>query len=115
MKTNNCDFIVVGSGIAGLRAALELAKTGSVQIFCKGDPWESNTRWAQGGIAAAMQEGDAIEFHLEDTIQAGDGLCYEAAVRTLVEEGPRRVEELVAGGAQFDQRQGKFLSGREGG
>ena len=110
----SCDYIVVGSGIAGLRAALELAKTGSVQIFCKGDPWESNTRWAQGGIAAAMQEGDTVEFHLEDTMRAGDGLCYETAVRVLVEEGPRRIEELVTWGARFDQREGRFIFGREG-
>ena len=114
MKTENCDFIVVGSGIAGLRGALELSQQGSVKVFCKGDPWQSNTRFAQGGIAAAMQEGDTVEFHYQDTIQAGDGLCYEPAVRVLVEEGPRRIEELVAWGAHFDQRGGKFVFGREG-
>jgi L-aspartate oxidase len=114
MDTDSCDFIVVGSGIAGLRAAIDLAKTGSVRIFCKGDPSESNTRWAQGGIAAAMQEGDTVEFHLQDTLLAGDELCYEPAVRVLVEEGPRRIEELVSGGAQFDQIEGRFVFGREG-
>lgn len=114
MKTATCDYIVIGSGIAGLRAALELVKSGSVKVFCKGDPSQSNTRWAQGGIAAAMQEGDTVEFHLQDTLNAGDGLCWEPAVRVLVEEGPRRIEELVAGGAEFDTVNGKFVFGREG-
>jgi L-aspartate oxidase len=114
MKTESCDYIVVGSGIAGLRGALELSKKGSVKVFCKGDPWQSNTRYAQGGIAAAMQEGDTVEFHLQDTIQAGDGLCFEPAVRALVEEGPIRIKELVEWGAQFDQRGGRFVFGREG-
>ena len=88
MNVDKCDYIVVGSGIAGLRASLELVKNGSVKVFCKGDPWQSNTQWAQGGIAAAMQEGDTVEFHLQDTLNAGDELCYEPAVRILVEEGP---------------------------
>src|SRR5262249_53667285 len=109
-----CDFIVIGSGIAGLRAALVLAESGTVRVFTKGEPWESNTRWAQGGIAAAMQEGDTVEFHLQDTLLAGDELCYEPAVRVLVEEGPQRIQELVAGGAQFDQVEGRFVFGREG-
>jgi L-aspartate oxidase len=114
MKSENCDYIVVGSGIAGLRGALELSRHGSVKVFCKGDPWQSNTRFAQGGIAAAMQEGDTVEFHYQDTIQAGDGLCYEPAVRVLVEEGPARINELVEWGAHFDQRGGKFIFGKEG-
>src|SRR5262245_52741886 len=114
MKTSQCDYIVIGSGIAGLRAALELSKAGSVKVFCKDEPSQSNTRFAQGGIAAAMQEGDTVEFHLQDTLNAGDGLCWEPAVRVLVEEGPRRIEELVAGGAEFDQANGRFVFGREG-
>ncbi len=114
MKTSSCDYIVVGSGIAGLRAAIELVRSGSVRVFCKGEPSQSNTRWAQGGIAAAMQEGDTVEFHLQDTLNAGDGLCYEPAVRVLVEDGPARIEELVDWGAQFDSVNGKFVFGREG-
>ena len=114
MKSESSDYIVVGSGIAGLRGALELSRKGSVKVFCKGDPWQSNTRFAQGGIAAAMQEGDTVEFHYQDTIQAGDGLCYEPAVRVLVEEGPVRIHELVEWGAQFDQLGGKFIFGKEG-
>lgn len=113
-QPSSADYIVVGSGIAGLRAAIELVKSGSVKVFCKGDPAESNTRWAQGGIAAAMQEGDTVEFHLHDTLNAGDGLSWEPAVRVLVEEGPRRIEELVNYGAKFDQEQGRFVFGREG-
>lgn len=111
---SSCDFIVIGSGIAGLRAAIELVKAGSVKVFCKGDPWQSNTRWAQGGIAAVMKEGDTVEFHLRDTLNAGDGLCYEPAVRILVEEGPRRIQELVGWGAEFDQVDGRFVFAREG-
>jgi len=114
MKTESCDYIVVGSGIAGLRGGLELAQKGSVKVFCKGDPWQSNTRYAQGGIAAAMQEGDTVEFHYQDTIQAGDDLCYEPSVRALVEEGPVRIKELVDRGARFDQQGGRFVFGREG-
>lgn len=114
MHSSSCDYIVIGSGIAGLRAAMELVQTGSVRVYCKGEPWQSNTRWAQGGIAAAMQEGDTVEFHLQDTLKAGDGLCYEPAVRVLVEEGPQRIQELVAWGAEFDSVEGKFVFGREG-
>lgn len=114
MKTSSSDYIVVGSGIAGLRASLELVTKGSVKVLCKGDPWQSNTRWAQGGIAAAMQEGDRVEFHLQDTLLAGDGLCYEPAVRVLVEEGPRRIQDLVRWGAEFDRVNGAFVFGREG-
>jgi L-aspartate oxidase len=114
MNVERCDFIVIGSGIAGLRAAIELVKKGSVKVFCKGEPWQSNTQWAQGGIAAAMQEGDTVEFHLQDTLNAGDELCYESAVRVLVEEGPARIEELVNWGAEFDQSNGRFIFGREG-
>lgn len=113
-RTYGCDFIVIGSGIAGLRAALELSREGTVRVFCKGEPWESNTSQAQGGIAAAMQEGDTVEFHLQDTLNAGDGLCNEEAVRVLVEEGPRRIQELVEWGAEFDRVNGKFVFGREG-
>lgn len=114
MDSSTCDFVVIGSGIAGLRAAMELVQTGSVRVYCKGEPWQSNTRWAQGGIAAAMQEGDTVEFHLQDTLKAGAGMCYEPAVRVLVEEGPERIQELVAWGAEFDSVEGKFVFGREG-
>jgi len=79
------DFLIVGSGIAGLRAAADLALAGDVLVLTKADPTESNTGYAQGGIAAAMGHDDNSERHAADTIRAGDGLCDEAAVRVLVE------------------------------
>src|SRR6478735_1648394 len=87
------DFLVVGSGIAGLRAAVDLAEYGSVTILTKADPAESNTGYAQGGIAAAIGQDDSPQEHFEDTMAAGGGLCDEAAVRVLVEEGVGYVRE----------------------
>jgi L-aspartate oxidase len=101
--TDVCDYIIVGSGIAGLRAAIALAPVGRVLILTKADPAESNTGYAQGGIAAALGPGDSPERHAEDTFKAGAGLCDERAVRVLVEEGPRYVRELISWGANFDR------------
>jgi L-aspartate oxidase len=101
--TDVCDYIIVGSGIAGLRAAIALAPVGRVLILTKADPAESNTGYAQGGIAAALGPGDSPDRHAEDTFKAGDGLCDERAVRVLVEEGPRYVRELISWGANFDR------------
>ncbi len=97
------DFVIVGGGIAGLRAASALAAAGRVVILTKADASESNTGYAQGGIAAAMGPGDSIELHVADTLAAGAGLCDEAAVRVLVAEGPRLVRELIEWGASFDR------------
>ena len=97
------DYVIVGSGIAGLRAAIALAPVGRVLILTKADPAESNTGYAQGGIAAALGPGDSPERHAEDTFKAGAGLCDERAVRVLVEEGPRYVRELISWGANFDR------------
>jgi L-aspartate oxidase len=97
------DFIIVGGGIAGLRAALSLAAVGRVLILTKADATESNTGYAQGGIAAAIGPDDSPALHLADTMRAGDGLCDEDAVRVLVEEGPRYVRELISWGASFDR------------
>ena len=97
------DFLIIGSGIAALRAAAELAGAGEVLILTKAEPSEGNTGYAQGGIAAAVGPGDTPELHGADTIAAGDGLCDEEAVRVLVEDGPRYVRELVAWGARFDR------------
>ena len=97
------DFLVIGSGIAGLRAALTLAKSGDVIILTKADPGESNTGYAQGGIAAALGPDDSPALHAQDTIAAGDGLCDPAAVDVLVREGPRYVVELLSWGAAFDR------------
>ncbi len=96
------DFIIVGSGIAGLRAAVELATAGDIVVITKADPSESNTEYAQGGIAAAIGPDDSPELHARDTMTAGDGLCDERAVRVLCEEGPRYTRELLEWGARFD-------------
>jgi L-aspartate oxidase len=100
------DFLVIGSGIAGLRAALTLAESGNVIILTKADPRESNTGYAQGGIAAALGRDDSPELHAKDTIAAGDGLCNPAAVDVLTREGPTYVTELIAWGAAFDRDAG---------
>jgi L-aspartate oxidase len=97
------DFIIVGSGIAGLRAAVELARVGDIVIITKADPTESNTEYAQGGIAAAIGADDSPALHATDTIAAGDGLCDERAVRVLCDEGPRYTRELIEWGAKFDR------------
>ena len=112
--TLNCDFLIVGAGVAGLRAAIGLANAGKVLVLTKDQLRESSSEYAQGGIAAAMAEDDRVELHLEDTLMAGDGLCDEAAVRTLVSEGPVVVEELLEWGAEFDRDGGKLMFGREG-
>jgi L-aspartate oxidase len=101
--TTTPDFLVLGSGIAALRAALALAGRGRVCILTKGDPGQGSTVWAQGGIAAAMGDDDSPALHYEDTLAAGDGLCEPGAVRMLVESGPAYVEELLAWGAAFDR------------
>ena len=106
---------MIGSGIAGLRAAADLAQAGDVLILTKADPTESNTGYAQGGIAAALGPGDSPDLHAADTIAAGDGLCVEPAVRVLVEDGVRYTRELVAAGARFDREaSGDLAFGREG-
>ena len=109
------DFLIIGSGIAGLRAAADLASAGDVLVITKANPTESNTGYAQGGIAAAVGDGDTPAQHGADTIAAGDGLCDEAAVQVLVEEGVRYVRELVEWGARFDRDpSGALALGREG-
>jgi len=100
------DFLIVGGGIAGLRAAIGLAAAGRVLILTKADPAESNTGYAQGGIAAAIGDDDSPALHAADTIRAGDNLCDEAAVRVLVEDGPRYVHELLEWGTRFDREPG---------
>ncbi len=101
--SDSADFIIVGGGIAGLRAASALAPAGRVVILTKAGSSESNTGYAQGGIAAAMGPGDSIDLHVADTLAAGAGLCDESAVRVLVSEGPRYVGELIEWGAKFDR------------
>jgi L-aspartate oxidase len=108
------DFVIVGGGIAGLRAAVGLAPAGRVVILTKADATESNTGYAQGGIAVAMGPGDSVGLHVADTLAAGAGLCDESAVRVLVTEGPRYVRELIEWGARFDtDAQGGLVFGLE--
>jgi L-aspartate oxidase len=114
--TARADVVVVGSGIAGLSAALHLAGTGSVLVGTEEQLSAGSTRWAQGGIAAALGPGDSPQQHLQDTLVAGAGLCDEESVRTLVTEGPGSVRELIALGTHFDQTPAGELSlTREGG
>lgn len=107
-------WIVVGAGIAGLRAALTLASTADVTLITKEVASESNTHYAQGGIAVAMGGAEDVALHEQDTIQAGDGLVFEPAARLLVEEGPVRIDELLAWGTQFDRERGELMRTREG-
>jgi L-aspartate oxidase len=108
------DFVVVGAGIAGLRAAIGLADAGRVLVITKEQLGESNTHYAQGGIAVALGGEEDVALHLEDTLSAGDGLVNREAAKVLVEEGPRRVEELLAWGTGFDRENGRLMLTREG-
>ena len=109
------DFVIVGSGIAGLRAAITLAPHGRVLLLTKADPRAGSTGYAQGGIAAAVGPDDSPDRHAQDTLIASDGLADEIAVRTLVTDGPRYVRELVEWGAAFDREaRGAFDLTREG-
>ncbi len=108
------DFIVIGAGVAGLRAAIGLASAGRVLVLAKKEVSESNTQYAQGGIAVALSDEDEIGLHLQDTLTAGDGLCNVAAATVLVEEGPVRIEELIAWGTEFDRAGTKLAFTREG-
>src|SRR5438874_3178931 len=114
------DFLVLGSGIAGLTFALKVAPDGRVAIITKKNRAESNTNYAQGGIAAVTSKEDSFELHVRDTLQAGAGLCKEEVVRTIVQEGPARVAELIELGMRFSERENgaghrELDLGREGG
>lgn len=113
VPTPEADFLVIGSGVAGLRAAIELSRHGRVLMLTKGHPLESSSIYAQGGVAVALSEEDDVAIHLTDTVKAGHGLCRQEAVRVLVEEGPDRIQELIAWGARFDKVGGKFAFARE--
>ncbi len=113
-KDGKIDFIVLGGGIAGMRAAIELARDGNVFVLTKDDLYESSTEYAQGGIAAALSEDDEVTLHLHDTLLAGDGLCREEAVRVLVEEGPQQIHQLIEWGMHFDRNGTKLAFTREG-
>jgi L-aspartate oxidase len=112
------DFLVIGSGIAGLSFALQAAKSGTVAIVTKKEKMEGSTNYAQGGIASVFDPQDSFELHVKDTLQSGDGICHEDVVRMVVRDGPVRVRELISMGVHFTSSAGggKDLDlGREGG
>ncbi len=111
------DFLIIGSGIAGLTYALKVAEYGTVGIITKSNQDESNTKYAQGGVAAVWDfEEDSYRKHIADTLDAGDGLCNKKIVEIVVKEGPIRVKEVIDWGAQFDTNtEGEYDLGREGG
>lgn len=121
-QTKSWDYVVLGSGLAGLSFALKASALGKVAVVTKRQSFESSTNHAQGGIASVMDEDDSFELHVKDTLVAGAGLCREASVRTIVEEGPARIRELVDLGMKFSERASdpgpgkkQFDLGREGG
>lgn len=114
--TRDFEVLVVGSGIAGLSFSLKVAQLGHrVAIITKKNRAESNTNYAQGGIAAVTSQTDDFELHVEDTLVAGDGLCNQDVVREIVREGPARIQELIEIGLKFTQYEGGFSLGKEGG
>src|SRR3569832_824254 len=116
MDAQRFDYLVVGSGLAGLTFALRAAEKGTVCALTKSEVSESNTSWAQGGIAAAVGEADSWKLHEEDTLIAGAGLCDPKAVRFLVQKAPEAIRWLMNLGARFDvEADGDLALGREGG
>ncbi len=115
--TKNVDFLVIGSGIAGLSFALKAAKHGKVLIVTKSNEDESNTKYAQGGVAVVVdKEEDSFEKHIDDTLIAGDGLCDKQVVEMVVKEGPERIDEIIAYGTNFDKtNEGIYDLAKEGG
>ncbi len=115
MNQIETDVLVIGSGIAGLSFALKAAAHGRVVLVTKKDRAASSTHWAQGGIAAVVDEDDRPDLHVRDTLVAGAGLCHGDAVRSLIADGPARVQELIDWGVRFSMVDGRFDLGREGG
>ena len=117
--TTKTDFLVIGSGIAGLSFALKAAKHGTVAIITKKEQAESNTNYAQGGVAAVFSKDDSFALHVDDTKKAGAGLCHDDVVELLVSNGPKRVRELIDWGVEFSRqnlpKSSEFDLGREGG
>ncbi|MBQ1851065.1 MAG: FAD-dependent oxidoreductase, partial [Paludibacteraceae bacterium] len=110
------DFLVIGSGIAGMSFALKVADKGKVAILCKTQLEEANTALAQGGIASVTKATDKFENHIKDTLIAGDGACDEEVVRMVVENAPEQIKQLVEWGVDFDKDEnGNFDLHKEGG
>jgi len=116
MGDRKVDFLIVGSGIAGLSFALKAAKLGKVLIVTKSNEDESNTKYAQGGVAVVTDQTDSFENHIKDTLVAGDGLCDVQVVQNVVKEGPERISELISYGTSFDREaSGEYDLAKEGG
>jgi L-aspartate oxidase len=114
--TKKTDFLIIGSGVAGLSYALKVAAHGTVTMVTKANEDDSNTKYAQGGIAAVMHTADSFQKHIEDTLIAGDGICNEEVVRMVVSEATERIEELIAWGTNFDKNEkGEYDLAKEGG
>jgi len=109
------DFVVIGAGVAGLRAAIELAAAGRVLVLAKKQISKSHAESTESGLAAVLSDEDEITLHLQDTLTAGDGLCNPAAVKILVEEGAQRIEELIAWAAHGHRNGTKLVFGPESG
>ena len=110
------DYLVIGSGIAGMSFALKVAHKGKVAILCKTNMDEANTHYAQGGIASVTKPTDKFDDHVVDTLIAGDGICEEAVVRKVMEGAPEQIKQLLAWGVDFDKNEsGDFDLHKEGG
>ena len=116
-RVSHCftDVLILGGGLAGLRAALAVDPQLSVTVVSKDDLRSSSSQWAQGGIAGVIDPEDRFDHHIADTVVAGGGLCHEKTVDTVVREAPSRINELIAWGTKFDARDGSLELGREGG
>jgi L-aspartate oxidase len=108
------DFLVIGAGVAGLQAAIELSDAGEVLVVAKDSLWESSSAYAQGGVAVALSDDDEVALHEQDTLAAGDGLCDPVAVQALVQQGPGAIQRLLEWGVEFDRDGMKLAFGREG-
>ena len=116
MKTIEADFLILGSGLAGLTAALHLCRHGRVLLMTKRGTGQSNSDWAQGGIACVVDPSDTFDGHVDDTLSAGAGLCKEDVVRAIVESGPERIRELESWGVEFERNgDHQYDLGTEGG
>src|SRR6056300_774871 len=107
MALNKTDFLIIGSGIAGLTFALKVAEFGDVALVTKKGIMESNTSYAQGGIASVFGKLDSFDLHIQDTLASGDGLCNRDVVEMVVKNGPDRIRELIDLGVNFNLREGQ--------
>lgn len=109
------DVLVIGSGIAGLFAALRISEYADVVLITKKEKYESNTNYAQGGIASVIDPADSFEKHIKDTLISGAGLCHQKTVDIIVKEGPARIHDLMELGTEFTKKNGKLDLAKEGG